>query len=198
MSQLFSNDHHLMQLLNSHTVVESTFNIVKHNGEELERQANHFNTMVKRIQEYYHMSSAYQYFDLAVTLLAQMISGYEHKQDEIVRITVDSRRNTLSHFLLAPDQVKNQMEVISGHVGNKFQVPNELDIYSISKITYHKINDQYVFKIVIPLFRPQKYQIYEINPVPIKINDRFMWIKSSFRYLITSVDRESRGHLLLQ
>lgn len=196
LSQLFNNDHHLMQLLQNHTsVVESTLNIVKHNGEELERQASHFNTMAKRIQEYSHQVTAQQNFDMIITFLSQMISDYGRKQDEIIRITVDSKRNAISHFLLSPQQVERQIDLISRHVGNKFLVPNELDIYSIGKITYHRVNDQYIFKIVIPLFKPQKYRIYEIISVPIKHDEHFMWIKNSFKYLIASTDREYYQYL---
>lgn len=172
LSQLASNDDHLMQLLRNHTsVFESTLNIVKHNGEELEKQAGHFNVMVKRIQEYHHLATAHQNFDVAVTLLSQMISGFEHKQDEIIGITVDARKSSISHFLLSPDQVERQMDLIGRHIGNKFRVPSELDIYSISRISYHTTDDQYIFKIAIPLFKPLRYRVYEMISVPIKFEE---------------------------
>lgn len=169
MSKLASNDDHLMQLMKNHTsIVESTLNIVKHNGEELEKQAKHFNEMTGRIQNISDMIAAQQNYDNAVTFLFHLISDYEQKQDEIIKVTVESRKNSISHILLSADQVEKQIELIKKQVENKFIPPGELDIYSVGKISCHRVNTQYIFKITIPLFKPQnitytKYHQFQLN-----------------------------------
>lgn len=191
MSQLANNDKHLMQLLKNHTsIVESTLNIAKLNGEELEKQAKHFNEMTKRMQNMSDMIAAQQNYDNAATFLSHLMSDYERKQDEVIEVTTASRRNSISHKLITADQVENQIELIRKQVGNRFSPPGELDVYLTGKISCYKKSNQYIFKITIPLFKQQKYQVYAVSVIPIKRGDRFIWIANTHDYLITSTDRQ--------
>lgn len=191
MSQLKKNDDHLMQLMKNHTtVVESTLNILKHNDEELAKQAEHLNTICNKIKENRDFFEAFQHWDDAVIYLTHMISTYEQQQNEILKVTAECKKNSISHMLLAPQQIENQMEIIAKHVGNRLIVPRELDIYAIGSVSYYRTNNQYIFKISIPLYRPQKYRLFQIIPVPINRKDEFWWISNTFDYLITTIDRQ--------
>lgn len=78
LSQIRRNEDHLMQLMRNHTtIVESTFNILKHNDEEKEKQAEYLNTIVTKVKENRDLIGAYQNWDDAVMYLTHMISAYE-------------------------------------------------------------------------------------------------------------------------
>lgn len=103
--------------------------------------------MITRVRENRDLMTSQHNFDNAVLYLSQIISQYEQRQDEIIDVITNTRRNMVSHTLFTPAQVESQMEMIKRHVGNQYTVPKELDIYSIGKVLHYKVNQQYIFKL---------------------------------------------------
>lgn len=189
MTKLLKNDNHLMSLIKNHTsVIESTLNIVKHNGDELEKQAFHFNQMVERIQNNSDQLTAQHNFDNAALYLSQIMSEYGQRQNEIINVISNTKKNVVSHTLITPFQIENQMELMAKNIGNKYTIPREIDFYSIGKIIHYKLNNQYIFKLTVPLFKPQKFRLFEVSAIPFKRNNEFLMIRLSTNYLLTSID----------
>lgn len=196
MTQLSKNDDHLMKLIKNHTsILESTLNVVRHNGDEIEKQGVHLNQMITRVQENRNLMTSQHNFDNAVIYLSQIIAQYEQRQDGIVDVITNTRRNMVSHTLFTPVQVESQMDLIKKHVGNEYTVPRELDIYSIGKVLHYRVNHQYIFKLTIPLFKNQKFRLYEISAVPFRQNGNFLMVRPSANYLMTSIDGQYYQYL---
>lgn len=76
MSQLKRNEDHLMQLIKNHTtIVESTFNILKHTVEKLGKQAGHSNQIIDKVRESEVVIEAFQNWNDAIIYLTHMISS---------------------------------------------------------------------------------------------------------------------------
>lgn len=192
MSQLRSNDEHLMLLMKNHTsIVESTLNILKHNDDEMEKQTQHLNTIVEEVKMNQNLIEAYRNWDDALIYLSHMITAYEQQQNEILRVTTESKRNAISHTLLTPPQIENQMEIIA----NRFIVPEELDIYTIGRVSYYRTANQYIFKVSIGLYKPESYRIFNFIPVPIRNGREYLWISNTFTFMITTTDKQYYQYL---
>lgn len=195
MSKLKKNDEHLLRLLKNHTsIIESTLNVLDHNGDELEKQSAHLQSLTLRVNEIQDILMAGHKFDSAVTYLLQMISEYSPR-DDILRLLMESRKSIVSHVLFTPKQIEDQLELISRHIGSNLVTPREIDVYSCSKITHFKLGNQIMFKISIPLFKLQKYRLFKVIPVPFAQNNVFSIIKNEVNYLATSTDNQFYQYL---
>lgn len=52
------------------------------------------------------------------------------------------------------------------------------------------MTNQYVFKISIPLLKTKKFKLFSINSIPAIKNEKYLWISSEHKYLLTAVDRQ--------
>lgn len=116
-------------------------------------------------------------------------------QNEIINVATDTKRNRVSHILFTPPQIESQMELITKNVGNKYIIPRKIDIFSIGKIRQYRVRHQYIFKLSVPLFKPQKFRLFEVEPIPFKRNDEFLVVRPSADYLITSIDGQYYQYL---
>lgn len=189
--KLVKNDENLKALLINHTsIIESTLNIVKHDEEELEKQSHHFSVLTNQIQSLQDLVEAEQTLNDAILYLTQIVNEYERQQNAIIEVISDSHRDHVNHGLLTIKQIENQVEVIVKQVGTKYIVPGGVDLYSLSKIKPYLMGNQYVFKISVPLLRPQIFKLYRIVPVPIRSENYLLWIKTDHEMLIVSLDRQ--------
>lgn len=125
-----------------------------------------------------------------LTYLTQVINEYDRQQSAIIEVISDSKRNFISHELFTASQIEHQVEIITQQVGTEFQVPMGIDVYSVSKISVYRLKNQYVFKISIPLLKSQRHKLYEISRIPTIHGDEFLWIDTSNKYLLTTLDRK--------
>lgn len=191
MKQLAKNEEIVKALLANHTsILESTLNILKHDENELEKQAHHFDVLTAQVQSLQDLVEAEQSLNDALLYLTQIINEYERQQTAIIQVVSDSRRDLINHNVLTFQQIEKQVDTMVKQVGTKYIVPGGVDVYSLSKITPYLVGNQYVFKISIPLLRPRVYKMYRIVPVPIKSGNKFLWIETKHKKLVASADRQ--------
>lgn len=191
LSSLVKNDEHLLLLLKNHTsILESTLNLVKHDELNLQKQIEHVNTLADTFKNHSNEIENEEKLHNYFTYLTQVINEYDRQQAAIIQVITNSKRNYISHELFTPAQVERQVEIITQQVGTEFQIPTGIEIYSVSKISVYKINNQYIFKISIPLLKAQMYKLYEISRIPMINDNDFLWIENNEKYLLTSLDRK--------
>lgn len=190
MRVLVENQEHLDILLKNHTsVIDASINIaMKHDSElkSLNSRINNITTFIKS----YNLNSigVSQHFNMASLQLSQLAFEYEFQQDSILEILTDSHKNHVNHYLFPPSQIRKEVELISGRVRNHFLVPEGHDLYKIIEIYPFISKNQFVFKISIPLFRLEYFNIHKIIRVP-SIHKDVLWkIESSYDYLITATN----------
>lgn len=165
-------------------------NVLNHNGQELEKQSAHFHSMTAQIRENRDLIMASHKCDVAATYLLQVMSEYAQQQNEIIQLIVDSRRSVVSHLLFTPKQLEKQLELVSKHVGGKFDTPRKIDVYACSKITHYVLGNQIVFKISIPLFKLKNCRLYKLTALPFLQNGKYLVIKSKPDFLLASLDKQ--------
>lgn len=108
----------------------------------------------------------------------------------ILEILTDVHKNHVNHFLFPPGQIHNEIGRISNQVKNKYLVPEGNDLYKILKINAYILKKQLVFKISIPLFKLDHFNIHKIIKVPSVHNNELWWINNTSEYLITSTNHK--------
>lgn len=167
MKKLINNDEHLFMLLQNHTsIFESSIQFMMKDEIELEQHNKQINVLSKLINETMDNYEVFQYFDMGIIQLLQVISEYEHQQNAILEILTDSHKNHVNHYLFPPSEISKQIKLISESVRNKFLVPEGNDLYKIIQIIPYITERQLVFKITIPLFKLEEFHIYKIVSVP--------------------------------
>lgn len=178
-------------LLSNHTsILESTLNILKHDQDEFQKQSQHFRSITNRIQSLQNLEEVEQSLNDALLYLTQVTNEYERQQTAILHVIADSHRDLINHGVLTPQQIEDQVEIIVKQVGSRYIVPGGVDVYSLASIRPYFSGVQFIFKITIPLLRPQVYKMYRIVPVPIISNNGFLWVKMEHKQFITSADHQ--------
>ncbi|XP_031639372.1 uncharacterized protein LOC116351416, partial [Contarinia nasturtii] len=170
--------------------VESTLNVLKHHDDELAKQSKIFNDLVDQVRDKVDLIEDEQNFNDIVLHIQQIMSEYERQQDTIIHVVADSHRNLLNHGILSISQMAKQVELIKDQVGMKFMIPSGVDIFAISEVMPFLVGNQYIFKIVIPLLKPDLFGTYRIFKIPIRQNEKFLWIQLNSRFLLASNDRQ--------
>lgn len=190
-SKITKNEQHLLKLLANHTsILESNLKILKNDEIQMEKQTENFNNLLKFVSLNTDQMESHQSFSDAAIFLTQIIGEFEQRQNEILRTLLDSGKNVISHALFSPSQIEKQVELMQNQVGNKYTIPNGMDIYSIGKIRVNRANNHFIFQISIPLLSLQKYGVYRIFQVPFRKNDSFLQVQNAHGYLIAASDRQ--------
>lgn len=193
MKRMSGNAEVVKELLDNHTsIMESTLNVIKHDREALEKQTHHFNVILNQIRAGRDLDEAEQSLNDAFLYLTQIINEYEKQQQSIMQVVTNSHRNLIDHNLLTIAQIENQVDVMMRQVAGKFIVPSGIDIYALSRVDAHLVGNQYIFKMVVPLFTPQMFRVFRIIRMPIRRNDEFLWISDAnlYSHLIVSNERD--------
>lgn len=185
------NQDHLLALLKNHTsLIDSTLNFIKHGESERKKHVDSFTEFANSISNHTQTLEIESNVQSFLIYLSLVIGEFEQQQEAIFDAITGSKRDHISHKLFTPTQVEEQIEAISRQVGTEFRVPSGMEVYSVSKISVYRIKNQYVFKISIPLLKPQKFKLYKIISVPTIYSNKFFWINNEHKLLLTSVDRQ--------
>lgn len=87
--------------------------------------------------------------------------------------------------------MEKQIEIITRQVGTEYRVPAGVDIYAVSRMKSYKFNNQFVFKISVPLLKTMKYKLFKISRIPAIHENHFIWIRTNKQFLLVNMDRTS-------
>lgn len=188
LSRLAKNDEHLLLLLKNHTsFIESTLNIVKNDHNSLQNHINQSKELNEILKNHTNTIENEEKIQNFLMYLTQIMNDYEKQQSAIIEVISDSKRKFISHELFTVPQIEKQVELISKQMGSEYHVPTGIEVYAVSTISVHRIKNQFVFKISIPLLNAQKYKLYRILQIP-TIHDNKFDTKEIF--LLASVNRQ--------
>lgn len=191
MKNLLKNDDHLLQLMRNQTsVIESSLSIAKKTDAELEKTKNQVNELFASAKIALDGFQAELHFNTAAIYLLQVIADYERQQDGILELLTDVNKNHVNHNLFTPGQIQKQIKIISEQVRNKHLVPEGNGLYRVIKVIPYVTQTQVIFKISIPLFKLDRFQIFKVITVPSIHKDELWWIENSYEFLMTSTNRQ--------
>lgn len=190
-NKLAANDEHLMLLLKNHTsILDASTNIIKKNQEELSFQGQQINAMTTKMHMLNDTIQIEIYFQSAASYILHELSEYEHKQDALLDVFFDSLKNHVNPDFITPNQLKQQVTIISDQLSNKFLVPEDNDLYKIIKLTPFIVGKTFFCHIKIPLFLNDNFQIYKIIQFPHIQNSKAFIVNNNNEFIISSLNRQ--------
>ncbi|KAI5643728.1 fibronectin type III domain-containing protein [Phthorimaea operculella] len=174
------NEKHLALLWkNQTTVVEAEYNLLKRTEDSMQKQHKIVNqhllklekvtsTMIKQVNEIELTSE----FTLSSMAANNILTHLKNVQDTLLDMTTNVYNGKLNIHLIDPQQLKNQLSIISGQLNKEITLPIEnlqsdmQNIYHLLKIKVRMTRNYYIFEIRIPLISPDNFDLYNIIPVP--------------------------------
>lgn len=137
---------------------------------------------------------------LAANIL-MMLSEFQKMQRIMLEIIVNQNErlhplwidaeNLRQHIgLIEAHSAENQLQIMGNCIEEKI-----INIYRMAKTYVSLAKNKVILTIEIPLVTIEQYETYQICPAPIIVNNRFLWIKTSYKVMITN-SNHTRYNLL--
>ncbi|XP_050557938.1 uncharacterized protein LOC118269448 [Spodoptera frugiperda] len=200
-----SNEKHLLQLWKNQTsVVEAEYNVLKRTEKTIDtqyklinRHLNQLDQATKQIQLQGESTSMIQEFTLAAMATTNMIHNLKRVQDTLIDTLADIYHSKINIHLLTPEQLSNELQIISGQISKELTLPiNNIqsDLYKIYKhlnIKARISKEYFIFEISVPLISRDSFQLYRLIPVPLQVGKDMISIIPLTDYIATNLMRDS-------
>lgn len=180
------------------SIAEVTTNVIKKTRDELENQFREFNSHFEKI---IRDTNAQQSFLSATVILMLRIVNYQHIQDALLNIVLDTQHGTINLLLLEPDQFTNQLTIIQKHVPTTVMIPGygsakDLQLlYKIIDIKTRVLDNMILFAISIPLITRESFQLFHVIPIPVQHGEQLLTLSPEAPYLAVNMDRNKYWYL---
>lgn len=197
------NESYLLKLLKNQTsVIDSTINIVKQNLISTNTQFEHVESELKLYADNMNLLNGTltqiqlsQLFNSAVLELALAANNVQKIQSSILDTLIDTHHGKISPLLLSPQQLKNEISQVKGHLppSLNFPVAKEeelLKFFELMKVKGGLTREHAIFKITLPLIESEEFKLIYLTPVPNIINNTMVKIKTCSNVLGINEHRE--------
>lgn len=209
---LQENEDHLLELIKNHTsIIETTTNILK---KEDSRIHDHFlmfkddlaklQTSVKYFESWSNQQHANSMIMHQVNLLTNnlmlYISEFEHIQDKVIDVLINAQHGRMHPLIIHPYQIEEQFQFIQLHLPSDSQLPidDAMELYSKFEVKIGLTNDQILFKIILPLVERQSFELFQLIPVPILKEEKFVWIVNEFEFIVINESMDNYFSLTMK
>lgn len=196
LGKINTNEEHLLLLMKNHTsVAETTLNIVKNNENTITIQTDRINRMITDIQQLTNEQERINQVISATFRIVMALTKYEATQNNIMNVLLDVHNNQINVNILAPEQLKTQLQKIHSAVDASILVPGEdahdelRSLYSIMSIQAIIAHNQIIFKITLPLIFNERFQLFKLIAVPTIQDNGYLWFEPSTPFLLTTLRR---------
>lgn len=199
-----NNEKHLVDLWRNQTsIIESQYNLLKRIEDNISRQHRaineHFSTLdhgLISLNQHVKRITQREDFLLSVIAAQNLLSNLKQIQDTILDTITDINQGQFSLHLLSPEQLKNELNIISGQISKELSLPIdniETDlskIYKLLKIKSSMTRRHLLFELSFPLISRDNYEIYKLIPVPHKVENHVMEIVTKTEYLAINLRKD--------
>lgn len=199
------NEQHLVKLWKNQTsIIEAQYNFLKRLETSIDQQHKLFNQHLNKLEQQIFTTKeeverlkAINEFTLSSVIANNILANLRRIQNTLLDTITDVYHGKFDIHLLSPDQLKDELSIISGHLAKELSLPID-DIHGgISKL-YHllrvkvKITKQcLLFEVKIPLLTRESYDIYRVTSVPQLVNNDMISIIPISDYIAVNIQRES-------
>lgn len=199
------NQQHLVKLWKNQTsVIEAQYSFLKRLDNTINQQHKLFNQHLNKldqqnlmIKEEVERLKATNEFILSSVIANNILASLKTIQNTLLDTVTDIYHGKFDIHILSPDQLKDELSIISSHLSKEISLPID-DIHSgVSKL-YHllrvkvKVTKQYLlFEIKIPLLTRESYDIYKIIPIPQLVNNNMINIIPISDYIAMNIQKDS-------
>lgn len=199
-----NNEEHLLQLIrNQTTITDSTVNIVKKSEKTVEKQfslmANQLSDLVKHVNNAENMANQghlTQILSMIAIHSLLIFENYQNTQDALLKVVIDTYHGKMNPQLLNPHQLEEQLKTICANIPHTYTIPGgckQLQLRQVySEITTNtRVNENNIIsEIIIPLVNSEKFQLFKLTALPIRHDNKWLYIEPSTEYLIINLHRD--------
>ena len=204
-SLIRENQKHLATLWRNQTsVVEAEYNLLKRTEDTINKQhkiinqhlnnlSNAVNSMNKDIIHEELMNE----LALLGIIANNMLTKLKSIQDTLIDTITDIHHGVYNIHLLSPEQLRNELNIISGQLGRDLSLPTEniqteIDkIYHLLKVKARATQEYLIFEIKIPLVSRDNYDLYRLLSIPQKIGNKTATIVPVSDYIAINLHKDN-------
>lgn len=191
------NENHLLNLIrNQTTVFEMTEDAIKRSYQQIQQEFHELNNALDTLSAAHnHSEIAWQLHNTALQL-SLMIDAYVDIQNCIINDLMKIHNGKLDPTLINTSNLMAQIKIIQQHIGS-YELPGSnsenilMHIYQTADVKLHLNKNKVIFKIMIPLLKPNNYRILRLIPVPLNVNGVHLLLRPAAEYFLVSHDNNT-------
>lgn len=199
---LKKREDHLLTLYKNHTsILEAENNILKRNEAVMNKQFDHIYNHLKimtnemnRVQVE-HQAALHAFHIISSLISANVIiSNIRRTQDTLLDMVTDIYHGRLNVHLLSPQQLQQQLNVISGQLQGDAIVPvdNARDLYGLLQVRATVTSKFLIMEISIPLLNRDVFELSHVIDIPQNRGEnKFVHTITETKYLAINVRKDT-------
>ncbi|XP_048005788.1 uncharacterized protein LOC125241373 [Leguminivora glycinivorella] len=199
-----NNQKHLALLWQNQTsVVEAEYNMLKRTEEAMNKQHKvinkHLNSLINAtntLQTEVQNAEVMNELALSAIIANNMLSKLKSIQDTLLDTITDIHHGMFNIHLLAPEQLRNELSIISGQLSQDLALPiNNIqtgmaNIYHLLKVKARVTQRYLMFEIKIPLVNRESFDLYKIITIPQQYQNKTVSIKPISDYVAINLHKD--------
>lgn len=199
------NEKHLSLLWkNQTTVVEGEFNLIKRVEASIDKQRKVFNQHLNNLEKSLNtqkddlqLVSNSCDFTLSSVIAQGILVNLQNIQETIIDSLTNIYAGKFNFHLLTPEQLRNEMNIITGLLSRDLALPlNNLHsdlskMYSLLTVKARASNKFIIFEIKIPLVSRDNFELYHLLPIPQQIENKMISLVPVSNYVAVNMQKDS-------
>ncbi|KAF9404877.1 hypothetical protein HW555_014121, partial [Spodoptera exigua] len=185
---IHDNEDHLLSLLKQQTtVIEAEYNILKRNGQAINKQHKMLNTLSIKLDKIENVllneserNRIMNDFSTGAIATSNVLRQLKTIQTSLLDTVTDVYHGRLNIHLLSPEQLKDTLNTISSHLSKDLTLPinnlqiNFKNIYHLLTVKARMTEEFLIFELKLPLVSRDTFSIMKIIPIPQPVGNSSM------------------------
>lgn len=197
--RIAKNENHIQNLLRNQTsVLEAEYNILRRNEEVMNKQFTfihqHLRNISLKLNEVVLDNKNAQYLTSSALAATIIISNLRRIQQTLIDTITDIAHGRVNVHILSPEQLEQQINVISGQLRGDLEIPVErsslADLYQIMKSSARVYDKYLIIEIKIPLLNSDIFELDGIISIPQRKDDTHLYFVSTSPYIAYNFQKD--------
>ncbi|KAG6445988.1 hypothetical protein O3G_MSEX004173, partial [Manduca sexta] len=197
------NENHLALLWKNQTsVIEAQFNLLRRMESVMEKHHKQIHQKLLGIENFVDVLKSkvqdnllINEFVMTAFIAKDILNNLKRIQDNLLDTVTNIFNGKVNFHLLSPDQLWHELNIISGQLPKDYALPVEnadfTQIYNLMKIRARITKKYILLEIKIPLISRDSYEIFQMIPIPRKLDEQMIKISPISEYTAISLKRDT-------
>lgn len=194
------NENHLQRLIKNQTsIVEAEYNILQRHENIITKQfgfiKEHLTNITSRINGIENTIRKNFYLTSSSLAAYATLSNIRRIQQTLIDTITDLSQGRVDPYLLSPEQLQDQINVISGQLYGDLTLPidneNVKDIYKLSRIATRVYKNYLIMEIKIPIVSSDIFELDRVISIPQKRLDHMYEFIPISPYIAFNLQKDS-------
>jgi len=165
-------------LKNQTSILDRTINVTRTRNDEMERRVRHMETHVTDLKNTIRTGNMAQ----ASSELTATAGHIKRTQTAVINIIAGLKRGIVSPALISVSQLRKELINIQAHLSKRRRLP----------VTHETMHDVYQVMVseVQELDDEEEYDVYQLTPIPVAIQNDIIATETETKYLVISDHRD--------